>query len=335
MGPKKKPKTIKSNLFAGSSPLTVDDLSLLQVDSFGPQAAVLLDDLNWSQEVIAITGLKLAPDNRRILSSSVFLLGSLFEDKSVNAANFWNLESAISLILSIPDSSIFSFPNGSLCSEFLDSSSFKFSFKQGETTLSKEDQAAAGIHGFSLRAHLMPISATFTRIWITLVPISLASLIADHPLATNPAFPSIKLIDRDIPLGPPSDGPPLSKVWGCPITPAVILGAPLDEAPNVPQTSAMIAAISAMLRKAVRPEIVQNSTNLYKRLQSLLNHGVSKLKDQPLDFIWPLPVALVTAPHDSGRTLLPLFLPLFVCAPTSPPLVISPISFSLYFAPLI
>jgi len=56
MGPKKKPKTIKSNLFAGSSPLTVDDLSRLQVDSFGPQAAVLLDDLNWSQEVIALTG---------------------------------------------------------------------------------------------------------------------------------------------------------------------------------------------------------------------------------------------------------------------------------------
>ena len=110
MGPKKKPKTIKSNLFAGSSPLTVDDLSLLQVDSFGPQAAVLLDDLNWSQEVIAITGLKLALDNRRILSSSVFLLGSIFEDKSVNAANFWNLESATSLILSIQDSSIFSFP---------------------------------------------------------------------------------------------------------------------------------------------------------------------------------------------------------------------------------
>jgi len=81
MGPKKKPKTIKSNLFTGSSPLTVDNLSLLQVDSFGPQAAVLLDDLNWSKEVIALTGLKLAPDNQRILSSSVFLLGSIFKDK--------------------------------------------------------------------------------------------------------------------------------------------------------------------------------------------------------------------------------------------------------------
>ena len=93
MGPKKKPKTIKSNLFEGSSPLTVNDLSALQVDNFCPQAAVLLDDLNWSKEVIAITRLKLAPDKRRILSSSVFLLGSIFEDKSVNAANFWNLDS--------------------------------------------------------------------------------------------------------------------------------------------------------------------------------------------------------------------------------------------------
>ena len=157
--------------------------------------------------------------------------------ESVNAANFWNLDSPTSLILSILDSSIFSFPNGSLCSKFLDSSSFKFSFKQRETTLSKEAQAAARIHGFSLRALLMPISATYTCIWITLVPISLASLLADHLLTTNPAFPSIRLIDGDVPLGPLSDGPPLTKDWGCPITTTVILGAPLDEAPNIPQSS--------------------------------------------------------------------------------------------------
>ena len=158
----------------------------------------------------------------------------------------------------------------------------------------------------------MPISAAYTHIWITLIPICLASMLDDHPLATNPAFLSIKLIDGDIPLGPPSDGPPLSKNWGCPITPPVILGAPLDEAPNVPQSSAMIAALSAMLRKAVRPEIVQNYTNLYKRIQSLLDHGVSKLKDQPVEFIWPLPASSVTTPHDSGRTLSPPF-------PPSPP----------------
>ena len=75
-----------------------------------------------------------------------------------------------------------------------------------------------------------------------------------------------------------------------------------------------------MLRKAVQLEIVQNSTNLYKRMQSLLDHGVSKIKDQPVDFIWPLPASSVTTPHDSGRTLLPLFfLPHLFVLPHLPP----------------
>jgi len=86
MGPKKKtpsPKTIKSRMFSGSDPLTIDDLDRLSVDSFGAQATELLDELNWSKEVFALTGIKLAPDNRRIISSSVFLLGSIFKNKSV------------------------------------------------------------------------------------------------------------------------------------------------------------------------------------------------------------------------------------------------------------
>ena len=70
------------------------------------------------------------------------------------------LDTPTTFTLSIPDASVFSFPNGSLCSEFLDSSTFKFSFKQEETVLSAEAQAAAGIHGFLVRALLTPVLAS-------------------------------------------------------------------------------------------------------------------------------------------------------------------------------
>ena len=100
MGPMKKtpsPKTIKSRLFSGTDPLTVEDFAILSVDGFGSQAAELLDGLNWSKEVYALTGIKLAPDNHRIVSSTVFLLGSIFKNKPFNAGNFWNLTNSIHL----------------------------------------------------------------------------------------------------------------------------------------------------------------------------------------------------------------------------------------------
>ena len=321
MGPKKKtpsPKTIKSRLFSGTDPLTVEDFAILSVDGFGSQAAELLDGLNWSKEVYALTGIKLAPDNRRIVSSTVFLLGSIFKNKPFNAGNFWNLTTPTTLSLSINDASVFTFPNGSLCSEFLDSSTFKFSFKQGETTLSTAAQIEAGINGFSVRTLIMPISASKSKLWITIVPISLSDLLTAHPLATNPAFPSLKLLDGDIPLGPASDGPPLDKDWGCPISPAVVLGAPLEEAPNVPLSSTVLAALSAMLRKAVRPEIVTKYNKLLERMQELLDHGVSKLKDLPLEFIWPLPSVPSTSQLSSGRSSSP---PLVFLS--SPPLLLT------------
>ena len=197
MGPWKKtlyPKSIKSRLFSSTDLLTVEDFAILSVDSFGSQAAELLDELNWSKEVFSLTGIRLAPDNRRIVSSTVFLLGSIFKNKPFNAGNFWNFTTPTTLTLSIKDASVFPFLNRSLCSEFLDSSTFKFSFKQGETTISTEAQIEAGINGFSIRALFMPIPASKSKLWITIVPISLTNLLTPHPLATIPAFPSLKLI---------------------------------------------------------------------------------------------------------------------------------------------
>ena len=42
-----------------------------------------MDDLNWPKEVIALTGLKLDSDNWRILSSSIFLLGSILKRRAL------------------------------------------------------------------------------------------------------------------------------------------------------------------------------------------------------------------------------------------------------------
>ena len=159
----------------------------------------------------------------------------------------------------------------------------------------------------TVRALFMPISASKSKLWITIVPISLSNLLTPHPLATIPAFPSLKLMTVISPLTSPWKRLGLSNL------PVVVLGVPLEEAPNVPLSSAVLAALYAMLRKAVRPKIVTEYNKLLERMQELLDHGVWKLKDLPLEFIWPLPSVPSTSQLSSGRSSpLPLLYFIFL-----------------------
>ena len=69
---------ISSQLFSGSTPLSHDDFLALSVDSFGKPAEKLLDDLNWSKEVICLTGLKLSPDNLRVVKIAQYSSWALY-----------------------------------------------------------------------------------------------------------------------------------------------------------------------------------------------------------------------------------------------------------------
>ena len=286
---KRDPTIIKHPFFQGTEELVIEDIVSLSVEGFGLSAEPLLSNLNWSRGVFALSGLKLAPDNLRVLSSSMFLLGSVFSHKKLNASNFWNFAAPTTLTLSIPDASVFQFLNGNLFSEYLDASTFTYSFSQARTPVSAPLLSDAGFFGFTLRAHLMPISATYTKLWISLTPFPLDTLLSDHPLASSPTFPGLKVLEGDIPLGPASSGPPLTKNWGCPISPAILLGAPLGDSDNFPSALTLTAAISAMLRKAIKPDLYSKSSKLLDRCQLILDNGASKLRNPPLDFIWPLP----------------------------------------------
>ena len=287
---------ISSQLFSGSTPLSHDDFLALSVDSFGKPAEKLLEDLNWSKEVICLTGLKLSPDNLRVVNSSVFLLGSLLKDKRVNVSNYWAFDNPTSITISIPDASIFRFHNGALYSDYVNSSSFNFSFSQPNSTPSADFLTSADYKGFCLRALLMPISTSYTRIWITMFPAPLESIIIDFPLAHAPSFPGFKLMEGDIPMGPSCSGPPLSKLWGFPLCPAIILGSDLDPESELPPAAALISALCAMLSKAVRPEISAKLSTLADRLALLAAHGSSQLKDLNLEFRWPYSVTSSLGP---------------------------------------
>ena len=139
---------LSSPFFYGTSSLTHEDFLALSVAGYGKPAERLLNDLNWSKEVICITGLKLAPDNLRVINSSIFLLGALLKDKRVNVTNYMPITIPTTLIISIPDSSVFQFKNGALYSDYVNSIAFEFSFSQNSSAPSEEFLSAAGFKGF-------------------------------------------------------------------------------------------------------------------------------------------------------------------------------------------
>ena len=102
---KKAPAVIKGPQFNGSTPLNHDDVDALSVDGFGSPAETLLDNINWSREIVALTGIRLTPDNLRVASSAIFFVIFLLENMMKLATKcvflYHNLQSNRDLILEI------------------------------------------------------------------------------------------------------------------------------------------------------------------------------------------------------------------------------------------
>ena len=309
---KKAPAVIKGPQFNGSTPLNHDDVDALSVDGFGSPAETLLDNINWSREIVALTGIRLTPDNLRVASSAIFLLGSLCVDKRVSVTKVWNFPTTTYITITVNNANIFTFPNGALTSDYVDSSALSFKFSQSGSSLELSSLADFGYKGFCLRAALAPISPTFSKIWITLFPFSKADLISSHPLAPNPSFPGLKILEGDIPLAPLSAGPPLEKDWGFPFAPAFLIGSELDPDAPLPSNLTIIAALTSMLRNPVRPEQHSSGAKLAARYADLLEHGSSQLKTLSTEHIWPLPLNPdAIAGPSSGTLLCSLYFPSF------------------------
>ena len=128
----------------------------------------------------------------------------LWSKKSFHTAAFWTTLNPTILTLSLPDLSVFSFPPGSLCSAYLNSSDLQFSFSQNEQDIPPNLYQSTGLSTFCLRSFVHPTSDSYAKLSIILYPFPLSTLAADNPLYLDPNFPGLKLADYEVPLAPPS-----------------------------------------------------------------------------------------------------------------------------------
>ena len=260
------------------------NLSVNSVSDFDP---ILFSGINWNKKAIGCLSVNLSADNLRVDKATFHLLGSLWSKKSFHTAAFWTTLNPTILTLSLPDLSVFSFPSGSLCSAYLNSSDLQFSFLQNEQDIPPNLYQSTGLSAFCLRAFVHPTSDSYAKLTILLYPFPLSTLAADNPLYLDPNFPGLKLADYEVPLAPPSLLSPINNTWGFPLAPAVFPGSSWTVGSDAPSGVRLRIALSQLLRSTSLPEVKANITGLKQRYAVILEKGASAFKPRFPAMIWP------------------------------------------------
>ena len=305
MPPKPKPKpppvTISGDSFYGNDELTRERLEELRY----PSAQSAIEGLvrTWNGGLIGIISVTLSNDNSRIKECNFHLAGTLFGSagKCYTSARFFE-GPPLKLIVPDFDSSIFRFRN-SLISEFIDSSALEFSLREtaDDPPLTREEEVAKGISGFSLRAFIHPISIMHAKITVSLYPLPLGELQASFACATNPAFPGVNFFSAQFPLSPGQADAIADLSWGLPLVPAILSDLCMDETVDFPSTPDFRAAICTLLRNTALPDHKGNPKLLLEAWNRVKNEGEACLNSPPLTIVWPAPRAPMSAA--GGRTV--------------------------------
>ena len=307
------PKSVASDAFKGTAELTFTELEKLAA----PDLKTAMDKIigGWRGKVTAVLTCSLGNDTRTLADTRMRLIGEIFDrqTKTFASSRFWESGTPLNLNIHSLDGSKFIFKEG-LTSELLDWSEVDHSFtgENSNVQLSNEEILQAGFPGFALRAYLWPISAAHLKLNIAFYPLNKAKLIEENPQSPNFAFPGFSCFYGDIQLHPISSKVLPYTNWGSPVAFILICETPLagNDMP-IPPTSDFRAAIAALLRKAVRPEIKANTVTLHARWDEIKEGGeAALLAPKSPDLIWPAPSTPVNNPQ--GRTLVTLFIFSFV-----------------------
>ena len=289
--PRKTP-LIRSTGFDNPSDLTLAELRALSLNAVNDLPGFLAG-VGWNLGAYGAFTLSLSPDNQRVLNGAFNLIGSLFNNRNYNAALYWPTTTPVTLSLSLPDLSIFHFPNSSLVSNYVPSSALTHSFNQNNVPLPASSLVNLGITPFCIRAHIYPTTDSFVKIILSLSPSDETRLQSLFPFHDDPRFPAIKLGTFEFPMGPSAATPPLNRQWGFPIVPILLPGSPWLDSSSLPSGADLRFALSSMLSSATLPDSKQNFATYNQRCEYLLSVGPTGLKSKPPPIAWP-PAPLVS-----------------------------------------
>ncbi len=295
--------TITSALFVGECKVDTSDWKKISVPGFGPrQVSEFLETFGWDGSAAASVGLRMAADNESVTAARLSIVGCWAPQPArVQAQKLWARAPAdIWLEIDLQDIGTFRFADNDMASCYIPDVAVKHNFTtQGEDgqqkTLSDEEVTANNITPFALRAAcgLSSASSATDGVWLTcavvVYPASEEEMAALSTAYKSPAWPGIKLAEGDLPILPRAgkNHPALNgKEWGCPITPALIPGAPWEETGKKLEQTTVTAAIGNLLNSGQFPNCAASADSLKKKWDTA-QRAPEKLTYRKPEVTWP------------------------------------------------
>ena len=288
---KPKPVVISADAFYGADELTREHLEELRYNSVDGAIEGLIK--TWNGGLVGMLAIELSPDNSRIKDTRFVLAGTVFgtPQKIFTSGRFFD-SPPLKMVVKDFNSQVFTF-NNSLVSDLVDSASLDFEFRETNDSapLTRDQEVAQGITGFTLRAHVHPTSALMAKLIISLYPLPIGTLRDSYILADKHAFPGVNFLSAAFQLAPGQTDVFAALNWGQPMLPAILSDLSLDETVDFPSTADFRAAVGTLLRTTSLPDHKKNPKFLKEAWARTLRKGEAFLKSPHLSLIWPLPRA--------------------------------------------
>jgi len=261
-------------LFSGGEDAHPNDVGNAEVLNFSTSIDCRLKDtFKWKGQALGAVGLTLSADNAKVIGGQFVTRGTTgFKELKFPANFIWKDSTPeVTLVLNIPTLDIFVFEEGGLWSNITPSGSTVHSFHNTndfEVVLADE-RNRLGVGDFSVRMVCQLSSSSdgrkgiVVKFVILLFPAS-ATELSDTPESRFAGWPGIKLYEGTFPVAPKPTVP-----WQCPVVPFLRPGVPFSELAMAPSGKRLRAAVSAVMRKAGQPLVLDNGSSVVKKWREI------------------------------------------------------------------
>ena len=289
---------LEKAFFAGQDALPDGDVKRAEVANFTTGPAEALKRFGWKGTAASCVGLRLTGDNRRIEGGLFLTLGKPDSNRfEFEAKKIWpKAATNVSITIKVDDLSMFQFPHGTLCSDFLPGDEVPHSLtlrevNQNPSAILDEEKAEYEIGDFCLRmvctikkssAAKGPVMIKYT---ILLFPLSKGETLGLSFNTESAAWPGLLVADGAMPLLPEA-----STLWQCPIVPLILSGAPFSKHAYLPPEGALRRAVASIMSQGVLPETYNSVSSLGKMWDRLTNNP-NEFSQKAGPVSWPKPAA--------------------------------------------
>lgn len=284
---------LSEDYFTNPGDLNAVKLASLVTNDMSDGLIATLTDLGWRGQLCAGIALTLSADGENVESGQFWLRGKLSaEPLSVNASKLWDMEDKnVTLSLAGLEGSDFSFHGGTLCSDYLDPESIRYSFNKNGVPIAPPDWEEYQIGDFCLRlvacldksSNARGSSGPQIKFWVILYPMSVQQLEELGALTQKTAWPGLLAAEGVCGFFPVV----AAGVWGAPMLPVLMTHQP-DEAPGrFPGSGALRFAMAAIMRTAILPSTAATRSNLAKKIKAALRSGAGLVEKAPA-IVWPV-----------------------------------------------